>query len=178
MKQSRLMSFVESLINIAVGLGVAMIANAIILPALGFPITLTQNLIIGAFMTTVSIVRSYALRRVFEALHIRHPLSPGALAIVAERRRQIELEGWTPEHDFAHAEGELAKAGGCYALYATVRTGHMAPTGDGYSSPPTEWPWSRRWWKQSDFRRDLVKAGALILAELDRADYARKRKGS
>lgn len=48
MRQSRLMSFVESLINIAVGIGVALVANAIILPALGFPVTLSQNLIIAA----------------------------------------------------------------------------------------------------------------------------------
>ncbi|MGE3990353.1 DUF7220 family protein [Pseudorhodoplanes sp.] len=165
MKQSRLMSLVESLINIAVGLGVAMVANAIILPVLGFPITLAQNVMIAAFMTVVSIARSYVLRRLFEALHIRHPLSPGALAIVAERRRQIEAEGWTPEHDLAHAPGELAKAGASYALSLTER-------GD---LPPVTWPWSADWWKPTDHRRNLVKAGALILAELDRADHARKR---
>lgn len=167
MKQSRLMSFAESLINIAVGLGVAMLANAIILPALGFPISLAQNAIIAAFMTVVSIARSYALRRLFEALHIRHPLSPGALAIIAERRRQIEQEGWTPEHDLAHAPGELAAAGACYACNAGFPT----------SGVPAHWPWSAEWWKQTDFRRDLVKGGALILAELDRQDTARKTKG-
>lgn len=168
MKQSRLMSFAESLINIVVGLGVAMLANAIILPALGFPISFSQNAIIAAFMTVVSIARSYGLRRLFEALHIRHPLSPGALAIIAERRRQIEQEGWTPEHDLAHAPGELAAAGACYARNAGFPTSGAAPV---------DWPWSAEWWKQTDFRRDLVKAGALILAELDRQDTARKTKG-
>lgn len=165
MKQSRLMSFIESLINIMVGLGVAMAANAIILPLLGFPISLSQNAIIAAFMTVVSIGRSFVLRRIFEALHIRNPLSPGALAIVAERRRQIEAEGWTPDHDLDHAPGELARHGACYAL-ALTRDAH----------PPVHWTWDDAWWKPADFRRNLVKAGALILAELDRADYARKRR--
>lgn len=165
MKQSRLMSFVESLINIAVGLGVAMAANAIILPLLGFPISLSQNIAIATFMTVVSIARSFALRRLFEALHIRHPLSAGALAIIAERRRQIEQEGWTPEHDLAHRPGELARHGACYAL-ARSQDAH----------PPAYWEWDDAWWKPADFRRNLVKSGALILAELDRADYARKRK--
>jgi len=166
MKQSRLMSFAESLINILVGLGVAMAANAIILPLLGFPISLGQNAIIAAFMTVVSIARSFALRRVFEALHIRHPLSPGALAIVAERRRQVELEGWTPDHDADHRVGELARAGGCYAIFGDTRV----------QTPPSHWPWASEWWKPADYRRNLVKAGALILAELDRADHVRKHK--
>ena len=182
MKQSRLMSFVESLINILVGLGVAMVANAIILPLLGFPITLTDNAIIAAFMTVVSIARSFALRRVFEALHIRHPLSPGAMAIVAERRRQIEQEGWTSEHDAKHARGDLARAGAAYALSQRdplplpVIIGGVA-AGQFKLSAQHLWPWPGHWWKPTDTRRDLVKAGALILAELDRDDHARKARG-
>lgn len=169
------MSFVESLINIAVGLGVAMAANAIILPALGFPITLSQNMIIAAFMTVVSIARSFALRRLFEALHIRNPLSPGALAIVAERRRQIEAEGWTPDHDLDHKPGELATAGACYAM---ARGTHVLHGEVIHAPQPAAWRWAPQWWKPADRRRNLVKAGALILAELDRDDYARKRKGA
>lgn len=173
MKQSRLMSFLESLINIMVGLGVAMAANAIILPLLGFPISMSQNAIIAAFMTVVSIARSFALRRLFEALHIRNPLSSGALAIVAERRRQIEQEGWTPDHDLAHKPGELAKAGACYAMARGTQVLH----GDRIHAPqPAAWPWDASWWKPADLRRNLVKAGALILAELDRQDAERKRR--
>lgn len=174
MKQSKLMSFIESLINIVFGLGVAMGANAIILPWLGFPISLSQNMTIAAFMTVVSIGRSFLLRRLFEALHIRHPLSPGTIAIIAERRRQIEVEGWTPEHDLAHEAGNLAKAGACYALAHGARVLH----GEMIRAPqPPEWPWDASWWKPADLRRNLVKAGALILAELDRLETVRRKGG-
>lgn len=96
----------------------------------------------------------------------------GAELIAAERQRQITDEGWTPEHDAEHVQGELALAGACYAW-----------------PPPRPldvkkaWPWDREWWKPTipahgaksnaqewqDARiRDLVKAGALIAAEIDR----------
>ena len=39
-----------------------------------------------------------------------------------------------------------------------------------FDAPPPSWPWVRRWWKPTDRRRDLVKAGALILAEIERLD--------
>jgi hypothetical protein len=166
MKQSRLMSLVESAVNIAVGLGVAMIANAIILPALGFPITLAQNAIIAVFMTAVSLARSFALRRLFEALHIRRPLSPAMAAVIAERFRQVEAEGWSPEHDDEHAPGELAAAGACYALAA-----HDASS----VHPPRGWRWADEWWKPAGFRRNLVKAAALILAEIEKFDRLKTR---
>lgn len=169
MKQSKTMSLVESLINIAVGLGVAMTANAIILPLLGFPISLSQNAIIAVFMTAVSIARSYALRRIFEALHIRKPLSPAMLAVIAERYRQIESEGWSHEHDDGHVAGEIAKAGGCYALHA--RDGEAI-------SCPAFWPWSPEWWKPADFRRNLVKAAALMLAEIERFDRSKRKRAA
>ncbi|PRD42070.1 hypothetical protein C5748_18100 [Phyllobacterium phragmitis] len=73
--------------------------------------------------------------------------------ISAERRRQIDVEGWTPEHDDAYVHRDLAKAAACYA------TGHV-----------DRWPWPLKWWKPSNYRRSLVKAGALILAEIERLD--------
>jgi hypothetical protein len=126
-------------------------------------------------MTAISIARSYALRRLFEALHIRHPISPFLLAVMAERRRQIEVEGWTSEHDDGHDRGELAKAGAAYAA-------HAANSEPGYGErivvvgerPPLLWPWSRDWWKPVGFRRDLVKACALICAEGERFDRSRR----
>lgn len=169
-KQSRAMSLAESLINIGVGLGVAMAANAVILPLVGLPLSIGQNVLIAIPMTAVSIVRSYMLRRLFEALHIRTPLSPAMLAVIAERRRQIEVEGWTPEHDDRHEMGELASAGGCYAACAGVNA-------DDNERPPADWPWRSKWWKPQNFRRDLVRAGALIIAEIEKFDRARKRGG-
>jgi hypothetical protein len=78
--------------------------------------------------------------------------------IVAERERQIRDEGWTEEHDDDHDCGELADAAACYAL-----------------GKPDEviqklWPWESQWWKPKDRRRDLVRAGALIVAEIERLD--------
>ncbi|WP_199776151.1 hypothetical protein [Chromobacterium vaccinii] len=90
---------------------------------------------------------------------------PSALAdIAAERRRQIEVEGWTPEHDDQYGEYVLPCAAGCYAMYTLAY-----PAGD----PPRPWPWAGDWWKPSaDPRRNLVKSGALIAAAIERIDRA------
>lgn len=85
--------------------------------------------------------------------------------IVAERRRQIEVEGWTPAHDDKHDNGEMAYAAGCYAMNAS-------PPRFADGVVPICWPWSREWWKPSQPRRDLVKAAALIVAEIERLDRA------
>lgn len=85
--------------------------------------------------------------------------------IASERERQISQEGWTTAHDDSHSTGELAAAAACYAF------GEMLV--DEASGPV--WPWSEDWWKPSwpiDRRRDLVKAGALIVAEIERLDRA------
>lgn len=92
-------------------------------------------------------------------------LTPAARDVLAERQRQISAEGWTPESDDRYAEGDMSDAAGCYALHAFFAE---APT----SSPPAWWPWAAQWWKPSTPRRDLEKAGALILAEIERIDRA------
>ena len=71
MKQSRLMSLVESIANVAVGYGVAVVTQILIFPVFGLHTTLAQNLKMGAIFTIVSIARSFALRRVFEAIRMR-----------------------------------------------------------------------------------------------------------
>ena len=71
MKQSRLMSLAESLANVLVGYGVAVITQVLVFPLFGLVVTITENLMIGLIFTAVSIVRSYALRRVFETLRVR-----------------------------------------------------------------------------------------------------------
>lgn len=81
--------------------------------------------------------------------------------VAAERFRQIHAEGWTPEHDDQHKNGELARAAACYTISYDLGT-----------ERDLLWPWSEDWWKPSDPRRNLVKAGALILAEIDRLDRA------
>ena len=71
MKQSRLMSLVESLANVLVGYGVALATQMLVFPVFGLAVTITENILIGLVFTVVSIVRSYALRRGFEALRLR-----------------------------------------------------------------------------------------------------------
>lgn len=86
----------------------------------------------------------------------------GVERIAAERQRQIEVEGWTPEHDDEHNNRELAKAAACYA----VGTDRFKSIG---GEVVAVWPWEDRWWKPSDDPiRNLEKAGALIAAEIDR----------
>ncbi|WP_420587708.1 DUF7220 family protein [Marivita sp.] len=71
MKQSRLMSFVEAIVNVAVGYGVAVLTQILIFPVFGLHTTLAQNLQMGLIFTGVSICRSFLLRRLFENLRVR-----------------------------------------------------------------------------------------------------------
>ena len=71
MKQSRLMSLAESVANVIVGYGVAVVTQILIFPIFGLHITLAQNLKIGAAFTVMSIARSFALRMVVEAIRMR-----------------------------------------------------------------------------------------------------------
>lgn len=87
-------------------------------------------------------------------------LTDAASDVLAERRRQVAAEGWTPEHDDAHSNGEMARAAACYA----------SPLTTPHDTLPYGWPWSSAWWKPSSYRRNLVKAAALLLAEIERLD--------
>ena len=72
MKQSRLMSLVESLANVLVGYGVAVATQMVVFPLFGLAVTVTENLLIGLIFTVVSIVRGYVLRWSFEAGRVHH----------------------------------------------------------------------------------------------------------
>jgi hypothetical protein len=97
----------------------------------------------------------------------------GVALIAAERRRQVEKEGWTPEHDDEHADDKLASAAACYAAPKWQR----AVTANGV---PALWPWDKCWWKPSpDNRiRELAKAGALVAAEIDRLSRHAGKEGT
>ncbi len=88
-----------------------------------------------------------------------------AVLVVAERERQVTAEGYTPEHDHDQPPGELAAAAMCYAdAHAT-----------GFRSVrkvPSLWPFDAEWFKPKGLRSDLVRAAALLAAEVD-ADKAR-----
>jgi hypothetical protein len=81
--------------------------------------------------------------------------------VVAERMRQVTEEHWSAEHDNLYPAGEMVLAGVAYALYETM---HRATAHD-------VWPWDKSWWKpKKDARRNLIRAAALIIAEIDRID--------
>jgi hypothetical protein len=104
----------------------------------------------------------------------------GAEIIAAERQRQIEEEGWSPEHDDEHGRGQLARAAENYVRFAAepdVARDYQRKNGH----TPGGWPWHWSWWKPSqgstsaDRIRDLAKAGALVAAEIDRLQRGEER---
>jgi hypothetical protein len=84
--------------------------------------------------------------------------TPAALAVLGERHRQQQEEGWSLEHDDAYRGEELRWAAVCYALYMKQQ------------NPPAFWPWPPEWWKPRDRRANLVRAAALLIAEIERID--------
>ncbi|MFO6387241.1 hypothetical protein ACLBV0_04420 [Pseudomonas aeruginosa] len=82
------------------------------------------------------------------------------LDVQAERRRQITAEGWTPEHDDLYCAAELPRAAAAYILSGAN------------DEAPAIWPFSAKWWKPRDARANYMRAGALILAEIERLDRA------
>lgn len=88
--------------------------------------------------------------------------------VLSERQRQMEVEGWSIEHDDSYHEGEMAIAAASYAMPVSAKPVHK-------DYPPFYWPWSLKWWKPSTYRRNLVKAAALIIAEIERLDRKEKR---
>lgn len=82
------------------------------------------------------------------------------LDVRAERRRQIEAKGWTPEHDDLYCSAELPRAAAAYILNGAN------------DEAPAIWPFVAKWWKPRDARSNYVRAGALILAEIERLDRA------
>lgn len=99
---------------------------------------------------------------IHDAIALNHPAltrADGAAMIAFERRRQVDAEGWTPEHDDEHGGGELVDAAVAY-----LRCGLTSA-----SDAKFPWPWATDWWKPSDDPiTNLVRAGALIAAEIDR----------
>lgn len=114
--------------------------------------------------------------------------------ISLERHRQVDREGWRPEHDDGHVGGELAAAAACYAQAAVTHplpperqpglrgwlqrlfTGWATALAPATGPVPANWPWAAGWWKPSDDpARNLEKAGALLVAELERRERNERR---
>lgn len=90
-------------------------------------------------------------------------MKTGKQLIKEERLRQVTAEGYSPKHDDQHDNQQLQRAAESYYLSAS-----MHAVGFQSFHPPDGWPWEKEWWKPSNPVRDLTKAGALWLAEIDR----------
>lgn len=91
-------------------------------------------------------------------------IATGADLIREERRRQIEVEGYDSMHDRHHTPQVLCRAAVGYAL-------HEDPSKLVSDAAANLWPWSKEFWKPKDQLRNLVRAGALIAAAIDRLQY-------
>lgn len=98
------------------------------------------------------------------ARYLRHKIisqgySEGISLIAQERLRQVLEEGWTSQHDDNHTERQLATAA---VSYIVVNDDYQGDYGEQI------FPWDKEWWKPKDEISNLVRAGALIAAEIDR----------
>lgn len=98
--------------------------------------------------------------------------------VISERARHLSEEGWTPEHDDEHDQGELSCAGAVYALLASSEMlDDDSELREGMTRKARSlWPWGVKWLKPGSVRRMLVKAAALIIAEIERLDRAAERR--
>lgn len=95
------------------------------------------------------------------------------LEISRERERQMTEEGWTPEHDDTHDRGKMALGAATYAWAACEKAQAFYGTANDWHDSVIWfrlWPWAREWWKPGPPRRMLIKAAALIVAEIERLD--------
>ncbi len=122
--------------------------------------------ILGAMKATGNMPATDAFLAEVRAQGVKS-LSNAVQSVIAERQRHQSAEGWTPEHDDQYSKSQLLWASSCYVLNA------IHP----FNRIPFDWPWTPEWWKPTNPRRDMVKAGALILAEIERIDRAAAGKG-
>lgn len=141
-----------------------------------------------------------ALEKLHQLVFNDTPASPAIAAFASERKRQVEQEGWTLQHDDEHADGELSGAAACYAVFGTTYKVPERPSkyaavdmARGAASrgmetireamrihaeqnprPPSRWPWEDAAWKPSSRKRNIEKAAALLAAEWERVDRAEK----
>jgi len=92
--------------------------------------------------------------------------------IEAERSRQIEVKGWTLEHDDGHTDHQLAMYAGLLAIPASHRSLALRrllfPTSAwlaGAIKDPSD---------EDERLQELAKAGALIVAEMERIQRSKR----
>lgn len=99
--------------------------------------------------------------------------------IVAERKRQITAEGWTAAHDDEHTDGDMRIVAQAYYWHATGSSAlgwqycpiiRDSKRVEAQMRIPCPWPWAPKWWKPKTPERDLERAGALCIAEIERLE--------
>lgn len=105
----------------------------------------------------------FNMLRNLHAAPVAQALPVAAQDVLTERERQKTIENYTPEHDDQHSGNALVAAAICYAQDSR----QWFP-----GSWDIRWPWDVEHWKPTTKRRNLVKAGALLLAEIERIDRA------
>jgi hypothetical protein len=109
-----------------------------------------------------------------KALATEATSSRAMLDVIGERVRQVTDLGYTPEHDDVHADGSLSEAAAVFVLNAYGYSTHTF----GYGSLNVWDAWGVAWFKPKSLRRDLVRAAALIIADIERIDRAAADQGA
>ncbi len=100
----------------------------------------------------------------------------GQRLIADERLRQVTSERYDADHDDDHEDGEMAQAANCYWELGQGSIGAYTQDADQSSAEmPEGWPWDQEWWNPKTRLRNLVRAGALYQAEIDRVTRRRDR---
>lgn len=92
--------------------------------------------------------------------------------VLNERERQMQVEGWSIEHDDKYELNELTRAAAGYTNNVVARGWTFPKDPEGYQQEevPDFWPWDDAHWKPKSPRQDLVRATALLIAEIERID--------
>lgn len=101
--------------------------------------------------------------------------SKAVLDVLNERARQIGQENYSAEHDDQYQNNELLRAGVGYAEHVVARGWVYSDANpEKYQSEEESefWPWPSESWKPKNPRADLVRAAALLIAEIERIDRA------
>lgn len=147
----------------AAAAGLALLDHSLLRDVLGYVEDAGPGDVWGAAQSWMSL-RDAAIAAVHPAPAAGGALTAAARDVLAERQRQVEVEQYEPDADDNYEQCELAYAAAAYAI-----TPGQIPPLDLWAGL---WPWSIEVFKPTDQRRNLVKAGALILAEIERLDRA------
>jgi hypothetical protein len=185
--QSKWGSFIESVQNTAIGFGIQTVATYYLAPWFHMHPSVGDALGYGLVMTVISVARGWCVRRWHE--YRRNKNTPPDFAYIVEelateRVRHISGEGYTLEHDDEHVDGEIAAGAAAYCLAAAnridgigaVQVNATAIPGTRVDAIRKAWAWGMGSFKPTTARRNLIKAGAMIIAEIGRIDRAARRR--